>query len=39
VRGIQKKSGSDTFVVPNDEFGLKNEQNGAFWELGRGYLL
>jgi hypothetical protein len=39
VRGIRKKSGSDIFVVLNDEFGLKNEQNGAFWELGRGYLL
>ncbi len=37
MRGIRKKSGSDIFVVLNDEFGLKNEQNGAFRELGRGY--
>jgi hypothetical protein len=29
VRGVRKKGGSNTFVVPNDKLGLKNDQNGA----------
>jgi hypothetical protein len=33
VRSKRKKGGSHTSVVPNDEFGLKNDQNGAIGEL------